>query len=73
MTTEVYLINQAFELGYDLKSKELTLIHVESVSGHRREFRFDSIASRAIFDLLIQVAQKTGGPIGEDGGAPQKH
>ena len=58
----------SFEGQYDRKSQCLVLTDVEEVTGRRITLQFPPIATRALYDLLIQLAQLIGGPLGADDG-----
>ena len=66
MTTK-RTVSNPMELSYDPESKSLILIYDDTSVGHQRhELRFDPQATRALFDVLIEAAVRTGGPLGAE-------
>lgn len=55
---------QSFSLNYDPKSKVLTLMGVETVSGRELVAVFEPQATRGMFDLLNHAANHLGEPLG---------
>lgn len=66
MSTQKIRITNPFDLHYNPATKELSLTHVESPSGHRVKIQFDSQMTRALWDCLAIAAQTQGGILGAD-------
>jgi hypothetical protein len=57
MSTQEIKITNPFEMHYNPTTKELSLSHVESPSGHQVRIQFDSQMTRALWDCLALAAQ----------------